>query len=230
MRQIPMWDAGDLDATTKALEREVVRRLVDEGVDLILELDKFSKFDGYTERKGRRISVAEVKTRTEPLSYFEEKGSFLFDASKLANLLNIARIEGLKAVLFVMTGDERLFFHSLRSMPKSEKIHARKNHYSPEYIEKSVCLIPFDQFTEIVAKVQEERPGDIPYQGGRNTSSLLTRYRSKEILRYYSERKATAIEEGGLCDATASAQAERETSDWILEKLKASTLKLGKKL
>jgi len=230
MRGMPIWEAELVEAMTKALEREVARRLVDEGVDLILETDPFSRFDGYTERKGRRISVCEVKTRTEPLVYFEEKGSFLFDAAKLENLLKVARIEKLKAVLFVMTGDERLFYHSLTSMPKAEKIQARKNHHSREYVEKSVCLIPLDQFTEIVPKVHEKRPEDIKFWAGRNTKTLPARYRSNEILEYYHERKAIAIEDGGLCEARASVQAERETSEWILERISYKTAQLGKKL
>jgi hypothetical protein len=227
-RQIPMWETDEVETITKMLEQEVARRLTDEGVDLILEKDKFSKFDGYTERKGKRISVCEVKTRTEPLPYFEQKGSFLFDAAKLSNLLNVARLERLKAVLFVMTGDERLFFHSLKAMPMKETISARLNHYSTEYVEKDVCLIPLEEFTEIVPKVKVEKPEDIPFTGGRSWMTIEGRYRSEEILEYYRERKAIAMEDGGLCDATSSAQAERETSDWILSRLAESTDKLFK--
>ena len=227
-KQIPMWELEEVDTRTRMLEQEVARRLTDEGVDLILEKDKFSKFDGYTERKGKRISVCEVKTRTEPLAYFEEKGSFLFDAAKLKNLLNVARLERLKAVLFVMTGDERLFFHSLKAMPRKETISARRNHHSTEYVEKDVCLIPLDQFTEIVPKPKEEKPDDIIFGAGRSWMSIEGRYRSEEILEYYRERKAIAMEDGGLCDATASAQAERETGDWLCSRAMASTEKLFK--
>jgi hypothetical protein len=223
-----MWETDEVETITRMLEQEVARRLTDEGVDLILQQDKFSKFDGYTERGGKRISVCEVKTRTEPLAYFEGKGSFLFDAAKLKNLLNVARLERLKAVLFVMTGDERLYYHSLKAMPKSELISARLNHHSTEYVEKHVCLIPLEEFTEIVPKVKEVKPDDIPFTGGRSQMSIEGRYRSEEILEYYRERKAIAMEDGGLCEASASAQAERETSQWILSRLAESTDKLFK--
>ena len=228
MRRVPVWDADEVDARTKGLEQEVARRLVDEGVDLILERDKFSPFDGYTERNGRRISVCEVKTRTEPLSYFEEKGSFLFDASKLSKLLRIAEIERLKAVLFVMTGDERLFFHSLKRMPKSEKIQARKNHHSREYIEKRVCLIPLEEFTEIVPKVHEVRPGDIQFYAPRNHGTIEHRYPSKEIMGYYHERKAVLLEQG-MSDLDATAQADRETRDWVHSRWDESTMRILKR-
>lgn len=228
--RLPMWEAEEVETITRRLEQEVARRLTDEGADLILETDKFSKIDGYVERNGRRTSVAEVKTRTEPYEYFVERGSFLFDASKIQNLLAVAGAEGLKAVVFVMTGDERLFFAQIKAMPPTEMVNARKNHHSTEYIRKLVALIPLDEFTEIQPKTHEVREDEITFEGGRTGLDIENRYRSDEILEYYRERMAIGIEDGGLPEWQAKAQAQRETEIWILDKLKWSTDKIGKKL
>lgn len=228
--KLPMWEADEVETRTKALEQEVARRLTDEGADLILETDKFSKIDGYVERNGRRTSVAEVKTRTEPLAYFLERGSFLFDAAKIRNLLDVARLERLKAVVFVMTGDERLFFAQIKTMPPTEMVNARKNHHSAEYVRKLVALIPIEQFTEIQPKIHEQREDDIRFEGGRVGPDIENRYRSEEILEYYRERMAIAIEDGELPEWKAKSQAQRETEIWILDKLKWSTDKIAKKL
>jgi hypothetical protein len=225
-----VWKQEDVERITRELEREVVRRLVDEGADLILETDLYSRVDGYVERNGRRTSVAEIKTRTEPFETFEALGSFLFDASKIRNLLEVARRERLKAVVFVMTVDERLFYAQITEMPKVEMRRARKNHHSREYIEKLVALIPLERFTEIQRRIHESRPDDIGWHGHRIQRPVNERYRSDEVSVYYQERLAIAIEDGGLPEWQARIQAERETSDWLLEKLKWSTDQIFKKL
>ncbi|MFZ9272058.1 MAG: hypothetical protein ACO24B_01440 [Ilumatobacteraceae bacterium] len=226
MKKMPIWDESEVEARTKELEREVARRLGDEGVDLILNLDPFATFDGFTERNGRRVSVCEVKTRTEPYAYFEQKGSFLFDSAKIDNLLRVAGLERLKAVLFVMTGDERLFFCPVKTMPESVTIEARKNHHSRDYVKKRVCLIPLEQFTEIIPKPKTELPDDIRWNNGRSWRTMGQAHRSEEILDYYRERMAIAIEDGGLSEERAMKQAEAETSAWLLARLREKTDKL----
>lgn len=227
MRNKALWPADEVEARTKELEREIVRRLVDEGADLILETDVYSRIDGFVERNGKRTSVAEIKTRTEPLAYFEEKGSFLFDAGKISNLLEVAKRERLRAVVFVMTGDERLFFAQMKAMPTTEMREARKNHHSTEYVKKLVCLIPLDEFLEIEPKIHEAKADDIRWGDSRTTENIEKKYRSEEILEYYRERMAICIEDGGLSEWEAKAQAEKDTQAWLQAKLREGIAKIG---
>lgn len=227
MRNKALWPADEVEARTKELEREIVRRLVDEGADLILETDVYSRIDGFVERNGRRTSVAEIKTRTEPLAYFEEKGSFLFDAGKISNLLEVAKRERLRAVVFVMTGDERLFFAQIREMPKTEMRDARKNHHSTEYVKKLVCLMTLDEFVEIEPKIHEVRPGELRFEDEKTTRNIEKKYRTEEILEYYRERMAICIEDGGLSEWEAKEQAEKDTEAWIFARLQEGIAKIG---
>lgn len=222
------WPADEVEARTRELEKEIVRRLVDEGADLILETNLYSRVDGYVERNGRRTSVAEIKTRTEPFETFETLGTFLFDAAKIRNLLEVARAERLRAVVFVMTADERLFYAQISEMPETEVRLARKNHHSVEYVSKLIALIPLERFTEIKRKVHDERPEDIRWSDGRTTEQIEKKYKSPEILEYYRERVAIGIEDGGLSEWEAERQAEKDTQAWLTERLREGIAKIGR--
>ena len=222
-----LWPADEVEARTRELEKEIVRRLVDEGADLILETDLYSRVDGYIERNGRRTSVAEIKTRTEPFETFETLGTFLFDAAKIRNLLDVARLERLRAVVFVMTADERLFFAQIKAMPKTEPRMARKNHHSSEYVNKLIALIPLEEFTEIKPRIHETTADDIRWEDSRTTQNIEKKYRSEEILEYYRERMAIGIEDGGLTEWEARTQAEKDTQAWLTDRLREGIAKIG---